>query len=97
VIRMKLILTEADGKFYEVNTISVNINNTVYVKLTEYGESVLKSNTYSKFEDGDFNCKMKEGYYRMSLWEFMRIFGKRFYMGSQQMIVDNELFIVEGS
>ena len=78
MIRMKLILTEADGKFYEVNTISVNINNTVYVKLTEYGESIIKSDIY-RFKDGWFNCKMKEGYYRMSLWEFMKIFGEFFY------------------
>ena len=94
---MKLILTESGKKSYEVITIPININNTVYVKLTEYGESILQKAIYSKFKDGWFNCKMTEGYYRMSLWEFMKIFGTFFYTGSQQMIVDNELFIVEKS
>lgn len=37
-MRMKLVLTEADGNSYEVDTVSININNTVYVKLTDYGE-----------------------------------------------------------
>ena len=96
-MKMKLVLTEADGKSYEVDTVSININNTVYVKLTDYGENILKENTYNMFKDGWFNCKMKEGFYRMSLWEFMKIYGKYFYTGSKQMIIENTLYIVEDS
>lgn len=71
----------------------VNINDTVFVKLTEYGEQILKSSGV-RFEDDWFNSKMPDGYYRMSLWEFMNIFGGSFYCGSKQEVVENSLHIV---
>jgi hypothetical protein len=76
----------------DVNAV-VNINDIVFVKLTEYGERILKQSG-ATFKDGWFNCKMPDGYYRMVLWEFMSIFGSSCYCGSKLMIVENSLHIV---
>lgn len=100
---MKITLTRLDGSPEGLrlikNVVKININQTVLVQLTEYAESIINGDPglISQFGDGFFQTKFNEGYYRMTLWQFMEIFGPRFYNGARQIVVDNEIYIVKES
>ena len=77
--------------------IKININDYVKIKLTPYGETVLKEHLDS------LNLKMpkylepnKKGYMYLQIWEIMNIFGSECYMGNQQIIEHNEIIFDEG-
>ena len=71
---------------------SLNINDTVKVKLTEYGMKVLdkKYNETEKKHVCQFN---KEGYFTASIWQLFAIFGEDFAMYAPQMFEMNEILV----
>jgi len=80
--------------------IDVNINTTVEVKLTELGLKVLTEYCFKYFGDIDItpdayikSLTNKDGYAMFSMWDFMNIFGKSMYMGSDPVIENNNIKI----
>jgi len=76
--------------------VKININDYVKIKLTSYGETVLKNHM------NELNLKIpkylkpnKEGYITLQIWEVMSIFGKETYMGNEQTIEHNEIIFDE--
>lgn len=78
----------------------VNLNDRIKVKLTDYGKSIhfkfyalvmknIKLTTIKAIKC--FPEIDKEGYTYYQLWEFMHIFGKHLYNGSEQVIEKNEI------
>lgn len=57
--------------------ISINFNEPVSVKLTDYGKQVLQEHWKSDYEFQD-----DEGYHSFTTWELMQIFGNIMYMGN---------------
>jgi hypothetical protein len=72
-----------------------NINDTVYVMLTDRGKSILREEAPGQFKGGWFNSVVEGGFYRMSMWEFMNIFGKHYYCGDIGTITENNKIYVE--
>ena len=59
-----------------------NLNYHIYVKLTDYGkELIIKDYGYGYFEACIENNKQPDGYYRLQLWEVMKMFGTYCYNG----------------
>lgn len=82
--------------------LNMNINNKIKVKLTDYGNSILKkdvTNTLSMlkgFNYPDYSPYHtdEDGYTEFTLWDFMRIFGSYFLLGCQQIIEENEIIFI---
>lgn len=79
--------------------ITININNKIKVKLTDFGESVLDKavcrfkqvsgalNNYTPYETDD------NGYTEFQLWQFINIFGDYLYNGAINVIENNEMVV----
>lgn len=81
---------------------SININNNIEVKLTEYGKQLYKQYyidlfkhlPISKVESLMPKLKTnKKGISEFQLWDFMQLFGKHFSMGNKNIIDKNIIFI----
>jgi len=83
--------------------LSMNLNDTVQIKLTSYGWETLHK-YYNEFKKQEgisednlewlkkgYNCG--EGYYSFHLWEVMLIFGKDMWMGNDAMPFDMNIII----
>lgn len=80
--------------------ISININNKIKVKLTDFGKSTLDKevnklkqisgapDNYTPYETDD------NGYTEFQLWQFMNIFGDYLYNGAIQVIENNKILVV---
>jgi len=68
--------------------LELNINDQVLVKLTEFGKEVL-----TKYYRKPIAPEL-DGYYKFSIWGLAKIFGKEFYNGQiNPVIEDNKLII----
>jgi hypothetical protein len=75
-----------------MSLLSFNINNSVWVKLTELGRSVYLADAHAWREALPEIARKnltpvqlpvdEEGYSRFSGWEFMRVFGPYMYLGA---------------
>ena len=69
---------------------SVNINDRIRFRLTDYGEQILRKwfldLNLPHTEDKDEN-----GWYDMQLWDVLNYFGAYVYMGNRQIFVQNEI------
>lgn len=69
-----------------------NINEYIYVKLTDRGKNIL-NNYYA-----DFDWKPtpnEEGYYKFQMWQFMNLFGNHFSMGTDNITINNNVYFKE--
>lgn len=79
--------------------ISININNKIKVKLTDFGKSILdkevnKLKQISGAPDNYTPYKTdNNGYIEFQLWQFMNIFGSSLYNGAIQVIENNEMLV----
>lgn len=82
-----------------------NINDKIKVKLTKRGKAILKNEVADtmnmlknlNFSDDYFPYPEDEdGYTEFQLWNFMRIFGSYFYIGSLLIIEKNEIIFIDG-
>lgn len=73
----------------------LNVNQTVNVKLTDFGKTILESHHYEmqnmlkkynpNHKEWPFELKLtKDGYYRDQLWHIMSIFGNYMDIGRPQ-------------
>jgi len=67
--------------------IEINMNQLIYVKLTERGEKVLKQKDFGLFTPNE------EGYYVMEMWQIIRIFGNEMHMGVDILFEKNVIEI----
>lgn len=81
-----------------------NINYKIKVKLTEYGKTILEHEladsmsmlvTLKFFEDYVPYPEDEDGYVTFQLWDFMRIFGSYFCLGSPLIIEHNEIIFID--
>ena len=78
----------------------MNINDEVYVKLTDYGKAVHKA-SWNKYM-GMTNFQYKEpdvdacGFSKFPLWELMNIFGPCMYMGNTKIPFKNNIIKFKG-
>lgn len=80
--------------------VSVNLNSDIYVRLTEFGKSVLKEQYNLVFKNYPINDKPsfvvdKDGYTRFQIWDFMRTFGEYAYCGMTKMPYEMNVIIEE--
>ena len=84
--------------------IKYNVNNRIKVKLTKYGKSILErevADTMSMLKTLDFSDEYfpypenDDGYTEFQLWNFMRIFGNYFAVGSPLIIENNEIIFMD--
>lgn len=76
-----------------------NINYKIKVKLTEYGKDILRRDVIDsmsilenlRFDSYSCYPEDEDGYITFQLWDFMRIFGSHFYLGSPLIIEHNEI------
>lgn len=67
----------------------INLNDTVKVKLTEYGKESITSSIHPTLE---------KGYNTFHLWELMNIFGRCLYMGNTKIPFEkNEIYFEENN
>lgn len=75
----------------------MNINDHVRVRLTEYGQRILKSYVDHEFRviagnKADAFASDADGFVKFSLWELMSIFGSHFHQAMQMSpFLDNEI------
>ena len=86
---------------------TININDSVKVKLTPYGKEMYVKHykdlfSYIPNEDRCLSWQFDqppkeddEGYYHDEMWSLMMIFGKHMYMGCKQVFDSNTLIIEE--
>ena len=65
---------------------TINLNNRIKVKLTEYGEEVYRQFYYNIPRSAPALKKDDNGYVSFLLWEFIEIFGNDIYMGNKNVI-----------
>lgn len=75
---------------------SININDTIRVKLTPKGETIIADyynnlNLLLGFKAPLILTVDQDGYYRTLLWEFMNRFGKYMILGSDPLFTDIQL------
>lgn len=77
----------------------INLNQRIKVKLTNLGREHLKEryeNYNSVLIAKQTPPKMdKEGFTEFPLWEFMFEFGNNMYVGAQNIIEDNNIYLTE--
>ena len=77
----------------------ININQFIKVKLTDYGQQIHIKH-YDKYlksifpESKNIPVKDENGYTKYQLWEFMNIFGAYVFNGEEQIIENNEVYIL---
>ena len=76
----------------------MNINDQATVILTKHGQDIL----YNYRTNLEKRCKVEfksiyqcdqNGKYTTELWVIMNIFGQYMYMGSEQVFVNNQIYI----
>jgi len=78
----------------------INVNRQILVSLTDHGEDVLRKH-YEAFmskpaAQAILVLNRKEAKYKFTLWEFMKIFGKEYYMGTYKIpTVNNVIELLE--
>lgn len=67
----------------------LNINNSVWVKLTPLGKEIYKKHWYELLTAGGYvrdlnppKLRTKKGWTEFQLWELMSIYGEHLHMGS---------------
>ena len=79
---------------FEVGMAKININDTVRFRLTPHGEAIWQAYRSQRgIPFTPFNAADSCGRTEMQFWEMMHIFGPALYMGSEQIIVDNEVIV----
>lgn len=71
----------------------LNINTTVEVELTEFGQKIWELYWYPRI-----NKRVQGNKIRIPLWELLRVFGQYFELGMSKNdlpIKDNKIFIEE--
>lgn len=72
----------------EINLMKINLNETIKVKLTSYGQDIYyhHMDDYDDFPNlhRDFKETDEDGYSSFQLWDFMNIYGKYFFMGCRK-------------
>ena len=86
--------------------IQINLNDTVYFKLTSFGKEILNREIMIHNEDtymdlaGNVVASLIEqrpnGYFEMQLYDFMRIFGSYMQIGAQNMIIEENTLMLNG-
>lgn len=77
--------------------VSININDKIKVKLTDYGKELYRGylaeiNALIRLPISPRVLEFDEnGYTTFQLWEFMNIFGSEMFMGNKNIIEDNEI------
>lgn len=81
----------------------INLNHTITVKLTNLGNKIYEDYLRNEYEFLSHypglrwidlkHRKDQDGYIHLQLWEFMFIFGKHFYVGSEAVTEDNEIIV----
>lgn len=78
---------------------TININNKIQVKLTDFGKSILDEevyrlkqasgvpDNYTPYETDD------NGYTEFQLWQFINIFSDYLYNGAIQVIENNDMLV----
>jgi hypothetical protein len=73
----------------------ININEYVYVQLTEKGKQVYYDYYHALDKLGNLNLgelelqEYKEGYVKFQLWQFIQIFGPKIYLGMTEPLFKN--------
>lgn len=79
--------------------ITININNKIQVKLTDFGKSILDEEVYrlkqvSGAPDNYIPYETDDnGYTEFQMWQFINIFGDYLYNGAIQVIESNEILV----
>ena len=67
-------------------TISMNINEPVWVKITDKGREILtehwKHVLGDRFDATNYDRLSSTGWVKFQLWDLMNLFGKHVYMGN---------------
>lgn len=64
--------------------VKYNINNYIYIKLTDYGKQlIIKEYGCSYFEACVESNKQENGYYKLQCHEVMRYFGEHLFNGCE--------------
>jgi hypothetical protein len=78
--------------------IKINLNDDVKVKITEYGQSILKK-YYENLNIMKYYSYQKpdsDGFSTFQLWELMIFFGDEMYNGNpHQVFVKNEIILIK--
>lgn len=79
----------------------ININHIVKVKLTDLGNKIYEEYLQNEYKSLSHYSglatiriekeKDQDGYIHFQLWDFMRIFGEHFYVGSEAVTEHNEI------
>jgi hypothetical protein len=69
-----------------------NINDSVQVKLTDYGRDILRQKQDSRHSLERVDA---QGYTRFQLWELMNIFGSHIYNGATRQCFDANIVLLE--
>jgi len=86
----------------EINLMKINLNETIKVKLTPYGQDIYyhHMDNYDDFPNlhRDFKETDENGYSSFQLWDFMNIYGKYFFMGCRKTnnVIDPLEIVYEG-
>jgi len=75
----------------ESEAVELNLNDDIEFRLTKEGRKIYKE--YCKNYKHIPLKKVKGSWVRVSLWEFMNIFGSRMFMGANAVIVGNVIRI----
>lgn len=70
--------------------IDFNLNDIIKFKVDERGLKIFKDSFYEyspkdRFKFENFYKEDSEGYYKLQMWEFIRIFHKEFHMGNNNV------------
>lgn len=69
----------------------LNVNDDIEIRLTKEGRKIYKE--YRKKYKHNPLKKTEGGWARVTLWEFMYIFGLRMFMGAEAVVVGNTIKI----
>ena len=75
----------------------MNVNEIVWVKLTEHGKSVWKKH-WEDLKVPAKHCELRlnwDGRARFQMWELMQVFGPAMYCGGPNVFEDNLLYFTE--
>lgn len=73
--------------------LKININNYVYVKLTDYAiEKIIQDYGYEYFKHCVESDKQEDGLYQLQIHEVMFLLGKYLYNGNKLSFENNALY-----
>ena len=81
------------AELFEVGMAKININDTIKFRLTPLGEAIWQAYWGELGVPNSPFITDSCGRVEMQLWEVMHIFGPALYMGSEQIIIDNEVIV----